>query len=265
MSFIRSCVACLSLLLASACVQSQAPVAPPADQAGAGGPAPEQGAQDQPPPEAEKASSLVQGEWALELTPTQQRQHELLQLAFQDPPPTQDELAALDLAPDEELMLGMVLMGREQHPDDAATPQVHRSLAELSSATLTVSADTMVFSHGEEADEASYTVVNEEGGSLVVETTTQVEGQPVVEKVNILLEGRDRLQLWAEGEPASARQAFVRRGAQAGDGAPPAPGAQPQGEAKPPQGEAKPPQGEAKPPQGEAKPPQGQQPRPAGG
>mgnify|MGYP006971707958 CR=1 FL=1 len=183
---------------------------PAADQAG---PPPGEGGAEPPPVVVSKPTELFLGEWVLELNPTQQRQYELLQLAFHDPPPTEQELEAMELGPEEQLMIGMVLMGREQHPDDAATPDVQRGLDELASATLTVTADSLSFSHGEERDQASYTVNSEEDATLVLETTTTVEGQPVVEFVNVRFDGIDRLLIWAEGDPSEVRQSFTRRGA----------------------------------------------------
>jgi hypothetical protein len=162
-------------------------------------------------------SEMAIGDWVLELTPTQQRQYELLQLAFRNPPPTEADLAAMELQPDEQLMIGMVLMGREQHPDEATTPEVQRSLDELASASLTITEDSLTFAHGEELDKASYTVVSEETTSMVLETTTTFEGQPVVEQVNVRFDSVDRLQLWAEGESNGTRQTFVRREPRGGE------------------------------------------------
>jgi hypothetical protein len=250
MSILRP-VTCLIVLLACACVQ-QPPADPDAgpaqggrDQPGAeqGGPPPqgapgeggEQGAPGEPAvTDYAKPSEMAVGEWALELTPSQQRQLELLELAFRDPPPTEAELSAFELQPDEQLMIGMVLMGREQHPDELTTPELQRSLDELSSATLTITADSLVFTHGEERDEARYTVLSEETTSMQLETTTTVDGQPVVEKVNVQFESEHRLQLWAEGEGEDARQRFARRGVDL-EAAPTDPQPQP-----PPQGEPPP-------------------------
>jgi hypothetical protein len=241
-------VTCLAALLACACVQqpTEPGGAPPTGAQGQamgeqGGPPPqgEQGEQgEQAVTEHSKPSEMAIGEWALELSPSQQRQLELLELAFRTPPPSEAELSALELQPDEQLMIGMVLMGREQHPDELTTPELQRSLGELASATLTITATDLVFTHGEERDEASYSVLSEETTSMQLETTTTVDGEPVVEKVNVQLESEHRLQLWAEGEPADARQRFVRRGVDLDEA--PVEGQAPQGQ--PPQGQ--PPQGQ---------------------
>lgn len=216
---LRAPLGLIAILLACACGQpatdpSTAPEPgvqgqPADDQAG---PAPGEGGKDQGSATASKPSELILGEWALELTPTQQRQYELLQLAFRNPPPTEQELAELALGPEEQLMIGMVLMGREQHPDQAASPQLHEGLEELASATLTITADSLTFAHGEDLDLAAYTVLSEETSTLQLETTTTVDGQPVVEKVNVQLDGTDRLQLWPQDDPTSVRQSFTRRG-----------------------------------------------------
>ncbi len=182
-------------------VGDPAAAAPPGEEAGA-----------EPAATVSKPSELILGEWALELTPTQQRQYELLEIAFRDPPPTEQELAELELSPEEQLMIGMVLMGREQHPEEHGDPDVRQGLEELASATLTITADSLEFAYGEERDPAQYTVLSEETSSLVIETTSPTEGAPVVEKVNVQLDGTDRLVLWAEGDDAGTRQTFTRRG-----------------------------------------------------
>lgn len=251
MSSIRT-VTCLVVLLACACVQQPtAPGgAPPPGEPGQamgeqGGPHPEGGPGEQGEQgeqEHSKPSEMAVGEWALELTPSQQRQFELLELAFREPPPTESELAALELQPDEQLMIGMVLMGREQHPDELSTPDLQQSLEELASATLSFTETDLVFTHGEERDEASYTVLSEETTSMQLETTTSVNGQPVVEKVNVQFESEHRLLLWAEGEPADARQRFVRRGVDLEETAT---------EGQPPEGQGRPPEGQGQPPKGQ--------------
>ncbi len=156
----------------------------------------------------------IQGDWDLELSATQQRQRELLELAFRDPPPSETELEELELGPEEQLMLGMVMMGRQQHPDRAADPEVLRGLEELSNASLTISADSLVFTHGQARQEASYTVAEEGSSSVSVQTTTTREGQPVVERVEILLDGADHLVLRVQDDPSGAEQRFVRRASQ---------------------------------------------------
>ncbi len=147
----------------------------------------------------------------MELTPTQQRQFELLQMAFRDPPPTREELAQLDLSSDESLMIGMVLMGREQHPDDHALPDVHKSLDELSSATLVATGDQLTFSYGQESDVASYSVLEQAESSLILETVSNTDGQRVVEKVQVSFEGGDLLTLQVEGDLEASQQSFTRR------------------------------------------------------
>jgi hypothetical protein len=234
----------LAILLAGACSQGPAPAPThPGPQPGAEAPAPN-GEPGQDPNAAAKTlppAEQMRGSWALELTPAQQRQYELLQLAFREMPPTEAELAALE--PEEQLMIGMVLTSRAQAPDGQADPALRQGLDELASATLEISEDRMVFSHGEVQDEASYTVIEEKGAHIEIEATTTVEGEAVVEKVHVQLEGAQHLVLWAEGDPPASHQRFVRR---------PGEGAQapsPEGQDKQAQG-ADAPQPERKPPEG---------------
>jgi hypothetical protein len=187
----------------------------------------------------------IRGDWDLELSATQQRQRELLELAFRDPPPSEQELEALELNPEEQLMLGMVLMGREQHPDRGADPKVLQGLEELSNAGLTVGEDSLVFTHGDQRREASYSIVGEESSSVVAETTTMRGGEPVVETVEILLEGADHLILRIQGDPSGVEQRFVRRASEEETEDPEQPKAQPAAKAEEPEPGAPPPQNPA--------------------
>ncbi len=231
--------------LCCACVQTPTDqgASPPAEPGGEAQ-APGEGAppigegQEQPAVTVEKASELVKGEWALQLSPTQQRQYELLELAFRDPLPTEADLDGMELSAEERLTVGMVIMGREQHPDGAAQRDVLQGLDELASATLTVTADTIDFAHGEHHDLASYSVVSEESSSLLLETTSTTGGEAVVETVHVELDGADHLTIWADGDAVSARQSFARRRAEgedaaaqdAGGDSAPAPEAPPEGQ-----------------------------------
>jgi len=217
MPSLRSTLGLAAILIACACNPPPTdPGAPPQNnqgqpQAQGDGPAPSGEGQDQPAATVAKPSELFLGTWALDLNPTQQRQHELLQLAFGDPAPTQAQLAHAQLTPEEQLMVGMVLMGREQHPGDG-TDDVLQGLEELSSATLTVTETSMNFAHGDTQDIGAYTVLTDETSTLEIESTTTVDGQPVVERVKVQFEGADRLELWIEGDPMGDHQSFVRQG-----------------------------------------------------
>ncbi len=236
MPSLRSTLGLAAILIACACNQPPADpgAAPPDAQAGAqapgDGPPPSGEGQDEPAVTVAKSSELFPGTWALELDPTQQRQYELMQLAFGDPAPTEAQLADAQLSPEEQLMVGMVMMGRQQHPSSADDSRVMQGLEELASATLTVTADSMTFAHGDIQDFATYTVLADETNTLEIETTTTVDGQPVVERVKVQLEGADRLELWVEGAPMGERQSFVRRDSSPGAegdaqaGGPPPPG-----------------------------------------
>jgi len=221
MPSLRSSLGLAAILIACACNQPLTdPGASPPErqgqvQAQGDGSKPSDEEQDQPIATVAKPSELFPGTWTLELSPTEQRQYELMQLAFGDPAPTEAQLAEAQLTPEEQLMVGMVLMGREQHPSDGAD-DVLQGLEELASATLTVTETSMNFAHGDTQDIATYTVLTDETSTLELETTTTVDGQPVVERVKVLLEGADRLELRLEGDPLGDRQSFVRQGSSPG-------------------------------------------------
>ncbi len=200
-----------SALSAVACGGGEPP-AEPAAQAPVAQPDEPPTGQDQP-----AAAPLVParerllGRWSMELTPQQQRQFELLELAFRDLPPSESELAARELNPDEQLMIGMILMGRQQQPDDQGLEQARQGIEELSSATLEISADRLVFSHGEDRESASYTVLSEEDSKISLDTLSGSGSELVRETVHINLTGDDSLTLRVEGDPPDASKSFQRR------------------------------------------------------
>ncbi|MFH1464391.1 MAG: hypothetical protein ABIO70_08390, partial [Pseudomonadota bacterium] len=151
------------------------------------------------------------GSWTMALTEAQQRQYRILELAFGDPPPEAQQIAALGLDQSEQLMLNAAMAGRAQDPDDPSIAELRRGLAELASAILEVTADQLVFTFSEEREEAAYTVISEEDGVLVLRTVTPHEGGAVTEDVQVTFEGEDNMSLLPQGDPEASPQVFVRR------------------------------------------------------
>lgn len=153
------------------------------------------------------------GTWSIVLSDEERRQVELLQLAFRDPAPTEEELAASPWSEEERGMVRLMAAARAADPDDPKVAEMKAAAEGLRSATLTITADTMTFQAGAVTEVSTWSVQAEEAESLTIEAVEPVgsDGSPGERDLaTIRFEGEDRLVM-ADVDDPSQRQVFARK------------------------------------------------------
>ncbi len=121
--------------------------------------------------QADMASSKALGVWDLVLSPSEQERVDALELAFAEPIPTDEEIAAADLSDDAAMLVGLVAATRRTDPADPSLETYHAGMEGLKTATLTVDGTTMVLDFGTSRSVLGYTVLDSRSNRMRIETS----------------------------------------------------------------------------------------------
>ncbi len=119
----------------------------------------------------ELAPEKALGVWNLVLSPSEQERVDALELAFADPIPTDEEIAAADLSDDAGMLVGLVAATRRTDPDDPSLATYRAGMEGLRTASLTVDGTTMVLDFGTSQSVLGYTVLDARSNRMRVETS----------------------------------------------------------------------------------------------
>lgn len=115
----------------------------------------------------------VLGEWRLVLDEADRRQLEALELAFRDPVPSDDEIAAAALADDAAMLVGLIVGLRRVDPEDPALAAYREGLIGLRGARFVVTESAMTLSFGSTSSTQTYQVIGERGDRLRIEVRAE--------------------------------------------------------------------------------------------
>lgn len=121
--------------------------------------------------QADMASSKALGVWDLVLSPSEQERVDALELAFAEPIPTDEEIAAADLSDDAAMLVGLVAATRRTDPADPSLETYRAGMEGLKTATLTVDGTTMVLDFGTSRSVLGYTVLDSRSNRMRIETS----------------------------------------------------------------------------------------------
>lgn len=119
-----------------------------------------------PQAEAPAATKTLVGHWKIVLDEQQQKDLSVLQLAFREPPPTEDELAGLST--EEATMVAMILMAREADPNSKELADMRAMMEGMGNATLAFTPDKMTMNLGGMELVGTYAVTSTEGDTWKV-------------------------------------------------------------------------------------------------
>jgi len=159
-SFRLAAAALLTLLATPALAKKPAPADPPAAEASASATATTEA------PGQAAAVERLQGTWKIVLNDEQKQELATLQLAFRDPPPTDDELKNLDKK--DAMLVGMVLMARKKDPDSQQLAQMKTLMMGLADTTLTFGDGQLTMGLGTMQLGGPYNVVKAAGDKVTI-------------------------------------------------------------------------------------------------
>ncbi|RME23263.1 MAG: hypothetical protein D6798_13895 [Deltaproteobacteria bacterium] len=149
----------------------------------------------------------MQGDWAIQLGDEERRQLMLLELALQDPPATEQELAEAGLSAEERTMVGLLASARARSPEDPKVQEVEGAVANLRDATLRITDRDLIFSAGPVRRHATYAVERVDGAVVTIQST---DDDGTRDTTILTMEGPDVLLLQDAANPGRT-QRFVRR------------------------------------------------------
>ena len=157
--------------------------------------------------QSQLAPQRVLGVWDLVLSPTEQQRVDALELAFSDPIPTDEAIAAADLGDDASMLVALVTATRRADPADPSLATYRAGMEGLRSATLTVDGTTMVLDFGTSQSVLGYTVLDARSNRMRIETS-DVTGEHSRAIVRLRDDGQS--MLFIEERRGGQRLGFTR-------------------------------------------------------
>lgn len=117
------------------------------------------------------APEKVLGVWDLVLSPSEQERVDAIELAFSDPIPTDEVIAAADLSEDASLLVGLITATRRSDASDPSLQTYRAGMEGLKTASLSVDGTTMVLDFGTSQSVLGYTVLDARSKRMRVETS----------------------------------------------------------------------------------------------
>ncbi|MGK0346248.1 MAG: hypothetical protein ACI855_002321 [Myxococcota bacterium] len=157
--------------------------------------------------QADLAPQKALGVWNLVLSPSEQERVDALELAFADPIPTDEDIAASDLSDDAGMLVGLVTATRRADPADPSLATYRAGMEGLKTASLTVDGTTMVLDFGTSQSVLGYTVLDARSNRMRVETSdvTGAHSRAIVR-----LRGDGQTMLFIEERRGGQRLGFTR-------------------------------------------------------
>lgn len=157
--------------------------------------------------QSDLAPARALGVWDLVLSPSEQERVDALELAFADPIPSDDDIAAAGLSEDAAMLVGLVAATRRTDPADPSLATYRAGLQGLKTATLTVDGTTMVLDFGTSQSVLGYTVLDARSNRMRIETS-DVTGEH--SRAIIRLRDDGQTMLFIEERRGGQRLGFTR-------------------------------------------------------
>ena len=145
------------------------------------------------------------GEWKVVLSAAEQRSLDVMALVFRDPPPTEDELKAMNLDENEQALAAVIAIARAEDPNDPKIAEARALLDAMPDSHVILTADHFTMVVGDKKIDSPYTATQNADGTL----TLQVPEAEEVRRVWVVSVAGDTLSATPTGSPETLH--FARK------------------------------------------------------